>query len=181
MSGDEDTGNVPDNALPLAAAVTPKLRPTPTAHHQPTEPRPTRIPEELRTCPMVFIHRDGHRAPLSARYNGPYRVLAKEEKFFRLRLGDREDTVANDRLKPATLEQDTPPAQPPRRGRPPAQLPAQPPRRGPSPQPPRLPPARPPVSPTNREPSTTLQTPARRTRSGRTVRTPQRYVSMFGG
>ena len=158
-----------------------ELRPTPTAHHQPTEPRPARIPEQLRTCPMVFIRRDGHRSPLSACYDGPYRVLAREDKVFRLRLGDREDTVAIDRLKPATLEQDAAPAQPPRRGRPSVQPPAQPPRRGPSPQPPCLPPARTPFSPANCEPSTTPQTPARGTRSGRTVRTPQRYVSNVGG
>ena len=94
-----------------------ELRPTPTAPHQPAEPRPTRIPEDLRTCPMVFVRQDGHRAPLSARYDGPYQVLARRDKFFRLQLGDREDTMAIDRLKPSTLEQDTPPAQPPRRGR----------------------------------------------------------------
>ena len=93
----------------LRRAMT-RLQPTPTAHHQPTDPRPTNIPEDLRACPMVFIHRDGHRAPLSHRYDGPYRVLVRENKYFRIQLGDREDTVAIDRLKPATLEQDTPPA-----------------------------------------------------------------------
>ena len=137
------------------------LRPTPTAHHQPTHPRPTNIPEDLRTCPMVFICRDGHRVPLShsGTHDGPYRVLARENKYFRIQLGDREDTVAIDQLKPATLDQDTPPAQPPRRGRPPAQPPA------PTPDP-----------PTGRVPTTPPQDTARRTRSGRTIRTPQRYV-----
>ena len=73
-----------------------ELRPTPTAHHGPTTAHPTRIPGELHTCPMVFVRRDGHRAPLSACYDGPYRVLARENKYFRLQLGDREDTVAID-------------------------------------------------------------------------------------
>ena len=78
------------------------------------------------------------------------------------------------RLNPATLEQDTPPAQPPRCGRPPAQPPAQLPRCGP-------PPAQTLVPPTDQEPGTTPQTLTRRTRYGRTIRTPPRYVSNVGG
>ena len=123
-AGNPTAGQFLDNLRQAMA----ELRPTPMAHHQPTEPHPTNIPEDHRTCPMVFIRCDGHRTPLSARYDGPYRVLARDDKFFRLQLGDREDTVAIDRFKPATLERDTPPAQPRRRGRPPAQPPAQQPR-----------------------------------------------------
>ena len=62
---------------------------------------------------MVLVRRDGHRVPLSARYEGPFRVLQRHKKFFKLQLGDREDAVAIDRLKLAVVEQQVPPAQPP--------------------------------------------------------------------
>ena len=69
-----------------------ELQPTPTNHQQPKEQRPTRVPEGLGWCPMVFVRRDGNRALLSAKYDGPFKVLAREDKFFRLKLGNREDT-----------------------------------------------------------------------------------------
>ena len=55
---------------------------------------------------MVFARRDSNKAPLSAKYDGPFRVLAREDKFFKLKLGDKEDTVAINRLKPAMVEED---------------------------------------------------------------------------
>ena len=94
------------------------LRPTPTSVHQSRTPEPTHIPPALGSCPMVWVRRDGNRAPLTPRYDGPYRVLAREPKFFRLQLGDREDTVGIDRLKPAVVPPENVPAEPPRRGRP---------------------------------------------------------------
>ena len=141
-----------------------EVRPTDTAHYRPTVPAPTHIPKDLQTCPMVFVRRDGHRTPLSARYDGPFEVLGREPKFFRLRIGDRVDTVTIDHLKPATLDLDTPPAQPPRRGRPPVQPPN--------------PPAELRVPP---QPEDTQPAPAR-TRSGRTIRSPRRFISnVWGG
>ena len=88
-----------------------ELKPNPTAHHRAADPRAPFVLEELRTCPMVFVRRDGHRMPLTARYEGPFRVLRRYEKFFTLQLGDPEDTVAVDRLKPAWVDEQVPPAQ----------------------------------------------------------------------
>ena len=141
------------------------LRPTPTAHHQPQAPNPTRVPEELRRCPMVFVRRDGHRTPLSAKYDGPFQVVTREEKFFKVQLGDREDTVAIDRLKPAMVEDDAPPAQPPRRGRPPSR-----------PMPPSAQSLGTPVVPPAQEPSSEPSHPKESRRSGRTIHPPRRYT-----
>ena len=39
------------------------------------------------------------QTPLTPRYDGPYQVLERHQKYFKLRLGNKEDTVAIDRLK----------------------------------------------------------------------------------
>ena len=133
------------------------LKPAPTAHHQPSSPPQPHIPDGLQRSTMVWVRRDGQKKPLTPRYDGPYRVLERHGKYFKLRLGDREDTVAIDRLKPANLPEDRAPAEPPKRGRPPAQAPA----------------ASPTSSPGLRQQVTT--------RSGRTVRQPDRYIQCVGG
>jgi hypothetical protein len=52
-------------------------------------------------------------------YAGPYAVLERGEKVFRLQVGDREEAVSVDRLKPHTGVEPVQPATPPKRGRPP--------------------------------------------------------------
>ena len=55
--------------------------------------------------------------PLAESYSGPYRKLRREPKILLLQIGDRQEWVSADRLKPHTGA-DPVPAQPPRRGRP---------------------------------------------------------------
>jgi hypothetical protein len=55
-------------------------------------------------------------APL---YKGPFKVLQRFPHSFRLQIGSKTDTISVHRLKPAHLPLGTPPAVPPRRGRPP--------------------------------------------------------------
>ena len=161
------------------------LQPTPTAHHRSTRPPEPYVPTELGRCPLVWVRRDGHHAPLTPHYDGPYEVLERGPKTFRLRLGDREDTVAIDRLKPASVPEGTRPAEPPRRGRPPARPTAQP--------------TVPPdtifeQSPNDPAPSSTPTRPADQsheqsqgsqprmtTRTGRVIRKPSRYIQCVGG
>jgi len=92
--------------------------PLPTRHNH--TPAPTRIPAELMTADFVFIRHDAVTPPLTPLYHGPYRVLLRSDKFFRLQIGNREDTVSVDRLKPVLLtpENDVRLAAPPPRGRP---------------------------------------------------------------
>ena len=72
------------------------------------------------TAEFVFIRHDAVTPPLTPLYHGPYRVLLRSDKFFRLQIGNREDTVSIDRLKPVLLtpEDDVMLAVPPARGRP---------------------------------------------------------------
>ena len=41
------------------------------------------------------------RTPFARPYDGPYRVLEKGEKFFRVKVGTKEQVVTVDRLEPA--------------------------------------------------------------------------------
>jgi hypothetical protein len=46
------------------------------------------------------VCRGGTLPPLAPLYVGPYEVLERADKFFRLAVGGREETVSIDRLKP---------------------------------------------------------------------------------
>lgn len=141
-----------------------ELRPVPPVHHSPPT---TSVPTSLSLAKFVFIRHDSHKSPLQPPYDGPFRVLAAGDKFFKIQVGHREETISIDRLKIAHVDEadEVQVAQPPRRGRPPgpprppAQLTVQP----------TLPPSDPPY----RLPSApTLRT----TRSGREIKTPARFL-----
>jgi hypothetical protein len=68
------------------------------------------------------VRRDGHVPALTPLYEGPYRVLSRNDRVFRLQLGSKADSVAISRLKPAYLPAGAGPALPPARGRPPRAL-----------------------------------------------------------
>jgi hypothetical protein len=48
----------------------------------------------------VYTRKDSTAAPLSPLYSGPYKVLSSGPKVFRLQVGEREEVVSIDRLKP---------------------------------------------------------------------------------
>ena len=54
-------------------------------------------------CSHVYVRVDAHKSPLSNCYKGPYRVMEKRRKYFRIDLRTHEDNVSIDRLKPAYL------------------------------------------------------------------------------
>ena len=78
---------------------------------QPPPSRPqhhdTHVPPDLQTCTHVFIRRDAVKKLLQP-YDGPFKVLSRSQKSFKVDLGNHTDSVSLDRLKPAHL--DTPPA-----------------------------------------------------------------------
>ena len=80
------------------------------------------VPQPLRPLPPdishVFVREEvAKKSSLSPLYRGPYEVLRRTRNTVRLRIGDREDTVAVARVKPCRTS-DPVPATPPRRGRP---------------------------------------------------------------
>jgi RNase H-like domain found in reverse transcriptase/Reverse transcriptase (RNA-dependent DNA polymerase)/Integrase core domain/Integrase zinc binding domain len=103
------------------SAAVDKFSPAPPRHNQSaSQPPPTILPDDLLAARMVLVRCDGGgRPPLSPRYPGPYLVLARSPHFFKLQIGTREELVSTHRLKPAFTADDTPAAEPPRRGRPP--------------------------------------------------------------
>jgi cleavage and polyadenylation specificity factor subunit 1 len=104
--------------------------PLPTRHadaEAPTEP-----PTHLAAAELVYIRKGGTLPPLAPPYEGPYKVVERGPKFFRLDIGGRTVSVSVDRLKPHTGAAAATPAAPARRGRPPR--PADPPPSPPTPE-----------------------------------------------
>ena len=104
------------------------FQPFPPRHNTPAaDTLPEVIPAELSSCPMVFIRKDGHVAPLAPLYEGPYKVLAHSLKTFQLQVGKRVEVVSVQSLKPAFTVDDEAPVELTHRGRPPCQPPPVPP------------------------------------------------------
>ena len=95
-----------------------KFVPTPTSRHGGSK---VSVPHALQSSKYVFIRRDAHCTPLQRPYEGPFHVLERGPKFFKIDIGGKADSVSIDHLKPAHLDPDLPVqvALPPRRGRPP--------------------------------------------------------------
>jgi cleavage and polyadenylation specificity factor subunit 1 len=68
--------------------------------------RPSFIPADLKTCTHVFIRVDAVRRPLQQPYEGPFRVISRKDKTFKIERVGRNETVTIDRLKPAYMEPD---------------------------------------------------------------------------
>ncbi|XP_018377797.1 PREDICTED: uncharacterized protein LOC108770613 [Trachymyrmex cornetzi] len=68
----------------------------------------TFIFKDLTKTPKVFLRRDAPSRALQAPYDGPYEVLQRDEKTYKLRIKGKSVRVSIDRLKPAyTLEETT--------------------------------------------------------------------------
>ena len=66
------------------------------------------FPAALKQAKYVFIRHDAHRSPLQRPYHGPYKVVATGDKTFKVDVGNREETVSVDRLKPAHIDESHP-------------------------------------------------------------------------
>ena len=90
----------------------------PPPHHVPQQP-PAEVPASLTTARFVFVREDASKPSLAPLYRGPYLVLERRNKFFRLQIGNKVDSVSIDRLKPVFSDSPVVPANPPPLGRPP--------------------------------------------------------------
>ena len=95
--------------------ITGTLAPAPAVRHGLPTPR---TPVSLQSCKFVFIRHDAVRPPLRPPYDGPFEVIEKADKTFKVRIGTRTEVITVDRLKPAYTDPAVEVAQPPRRGRP---------------------------------------------------------------
>ena len=89
---------------------------TATPHIRPESPK--QLPPALLQSEFVFVREDAVTPPLSPLYRGPYRVLKRSDKLFVLQIGEKEDSVFVDRLKPVFSTNPVVPAVPPTCGRP---------------------------------------------------------------
>ncbi|KAF2348457.1 hypothetical protein FHG87_020787, partial [Trinorchestia longiramus] len=63
------------------------------------------VSEDLATCTHVFLRRDCVRPPLVPPYDGPFLVLKRSRKFYKIQQQHDTVTVSIDRLKPAYFEE----------------------------------------------------------------------------
>lgn len=77
-----------------------EIRPKQTAHHG---KRPVFVHKALDNCTHVFVRNDAVRKSLQPPYNGPFEVLQRREKCFKVRFNRTSKYVSIDRLKPAFL------------------------------------------------------------------------------
>ena len=52
----------------------------------------------------MFVRVGPLKTPLQSPYQGPFKVLERREKYFKLDLGNRHDMVSLDRIKPAFMD-----------------------------------------------------------------------------
>ena len=83
----------------------------PPPHHVPQSP-PCQLPAALLSAKFVFVREDASIPSLAPLYRGPYLVLERREKFFRLQVGARTDVVFVDCLKPVFSDEPVTPAIP---------------------------------------------------------------------
>jgi len=67
----------------------------------------------LMKAAYVYVWHGGVVPPLASLYVGPYKVVARQPKFFRLEVGGRLEVVSLDHLKPHLGQAAVEPAQPP--------------------------------------------------------------------
>lgn len=66
----------------------------------------TFVPPDLATCQFVYLRNDSVKASHIKPYDGPYKVIRRNEKLITIELRNRHTTVSLDRVKPAYLEPD---------------------------------------------------------------------------
>ena len=120
------------------------------------------IDKALHTCTHVWVRTDAVRKPLQPPYNGPYKVLRREAKYFVLDINCKKDTVSIDRLKVAHLDDGISGYDQPRKINNPTTS-----RQTKSKLKPIL------------STTPTEQPPTRQTRSGRKVNWPKRYIQFY--
>ncbi|XP_036347925.1 uncharacterized protein LOC118757307 [Rhagoletis pomonella] len=64
------------------------------------------VPKNLDTCEYVFV-KVIHKSNLQSPYEGPFKIISKNSKVFKIQYGNMIKTVSKDLLKPANIISDT--------------------------------------------------------------------------
>lgn len=83
--------------------LTAKLRPSPAARHCKNK---IFIYKDLASSSHIFLRDDSVRGSLQPQYTGPYQVLDRGDKTFKILFKGKSVTVSIDRLKPAYMLKD---------------------------------------------------------------------------
>ena len=92
--------NDPTSLFDRLRIIMNKIRPVPASRH--SSPR-SFVFADLKDCSHVFLREGGVRAALQPPYQGPYEVLARNDKTFTIKVRNQPVTVTIDRVKPAYL------------------------------------------------------------------------------
>ena len=76
-------------------------KPPPPPQHHSTPPATPALLDRLQRCEWVFLRDDTIKGCLKPKTTGPYRVLKRGPKFFKLDITGKHDNVSIDRLQPA--------------------------------------------------------------------------------
>ncbi|VDP50391.1 unnamed protein product [Schistosoma mattheei] len=63
------------------------------------------VQPDLRYSTHVFVRRDSDRRPFESAYEGPFKVLQRESKYYIVDKNGKNDSISIDRLKAAYLEE----------------------------------------------------------------------------
>lgn len=74
-----------------------QIKPTTTAHHSSEKPF---VHKALADSTHVFVRNAKIKPPLTAPFEGPYRVIDRKEKYYKIEINGKTTTVSIDRLKP---------------------------------------------------------------------------------
>nr|VZI49775.1 unnamed protein product [Spirometra erinaceieuropaei] len=91
----------PDNLVHLLRQFMRSLSPVPPR----TPMTESFVEKDLDKCTNVLVRCDRVCQPLESPYEGPFRVLARNAKTFRILRGDKDDVVSVDRVKAAVAEE----------------------------------------------------------------------------
>ena len=94
------TSNVTQPFTQIVCHLMQQLRPASPRLQSPS----SHVPYNLPTCTHVFVRHDALRKPLQPPYDGPYKVLCRQDKHYTLEINGKWSTISLDRLKPACLE-----------------------------------------------------------------------------
>lgn len=80
------------------------IRPATVNHH--SSDRKYFIQKDLATAQNVFVRNDAVHTPLQSPYDGPFNVLSRNDKFFKVNINGKNINISVDRLKAAFVDND---------------------------------------------------------------------------